>query len=122
VSRDVAASTSASVHPGTNLPTIQNTRCRLDLHVFKILYGLKQSGRVWYARFTDEMIALDLPMMTLHHAYLLNIKTMKWLLLPSMLMISTSLGHQKLVDKTIERLNKTLKMKDLKNTKFCLGL
>jgi hypothetical protein len=122
VSRDAAASIGTSVHSGTNMPTVRNTRRGLAIRVFKALYGLKQSGRVWYQRFTDEMIALGFTHDDIAPCIFIKHQDDEMVIVAIYVDDLNIFGTSELVDKTIETLNKTFEMKDLGNTKFCLGL
>lgn len=44
--------------PDAPASTIRSTSRGLAIRVLQALYGLKQSGRVWFQCFTDEMIVL----------------------------------------------------------------
>jgi hypothetical protein len=115
VSRDAAASTSTSVHLGTNMPTVRNTCHGLAICVLKVFYGLKQNGRVWYHRFTDEMIALRYTHDDIAPCIFIKHQADEMVIIAIYIDDLNIIETLKLVDKTIEILNKTFKMKVLEN-------
>jgi hypothetical protein len=93
------------VHLSTTVPLVRHTRGGLAIRVFKALYGLKQSGRVWYQKFADEMTNMGFTHDSIAPCIFIKHQNDEMVIIATRIM-----------------LKKTFEIKDLGETKFCLGL
>ncbi|XP_070049397.1 uncharacterized protein [Nicotiana tomentosiformis] len=92
---------------GLKVPeTNKSFRETYSIKLQKSLYGLKQSGRMWYNRLSRVFIRRSGSEFVIIAVYVddLNI-----------------IGTPRKLPKAVDYLKKELEMKDLENTKFCLG-
>ena len=122
ISNDATASTSTKVQHGIKMPAVRHTPSGLAIRVLKALYGLKQSGRVWYQKFTDEMINMGFTHDEIAPCIFIKQVQKEFVIVAIYVDDLNIFGTHKLTDQTIEMLKSTFEMKDLGDTKFCLGL
>jgi hypothetical protein len=88
----------------------------------KSLYGLKQSGRMWYNRLKEFLLNKsysnndDCP-----YVFIRNSAT-EFCIISVYVDDLNIIGHTKDIDKARNHLKTEFEMKDLGRTKFCLGL
>jgi hypothetical protein len=104
---------------------VPNTNANHNMYCVKLvksLYGLKQSGRMWYNRLKEFLLnkrylnSDDCP-----YVFIRKFST-DFCLISVYVDDLNIIGHAKDIDKARNHLKKEFEMKDLGKTKFCLGL
>ena len=92
------------------------------IQIMKSLYGLKQSGRSWYQRFKNEMLAMNFQNDDIAPCIFIKKMDKEFIIIAIYINNINLFGTNKIMQDTIDMLKRTFKMKDLEKTKFCLGL
>jgi hypothetical protein len=95
---------------------------KFAVQVLRSIYGLKQSGRIWYQRFKSEM--LNLGFVTAEIAPCLFIKQAgtEFIILAIYVDDISIFGTRKITSETVDLLKRTFEMKDVGQPNFCLGI
>jgi hypothetical protein len=110
------------VSDGIIVPNIHANRNMYCVKLVKSLYGLKQSGRMWYNRLKEFLLnkgysnSDDCPCVFIRRS------STGFCIISVYLNDLNIIGHTKDIDKACNRLKTEFEMKDLSITKFCLGL
>jgi hypothetical protein len=87
------------------------------------MYGLKHSGRIWYQRYKDEMIALGFYNKEIAPCLFIKREKEEFRIIAIYIDdINLFAGYTIMINQTIKMLKKTFKMKDFGQINFCLGL
>lgn len=86
------------------------------------LYGLKQSGRMWYNRLSDYLISKGYKNNTICPCVFIKKTTSGYVIIAVYVDDLNIIGTNKEILEVIEFLKKEFEMKDLGKTKYCLGL
>ena len=86
------------------------------------LYGLKQSGRMWYNRLSEYLIKEGYTNDAICPCVFINITISKFVVLDVYVNEINLIGNPIELQKAIDYLKNEFEMKDLGRTKLCLGL
>ena len=86
------------------------------------LYGLKQSGRMWYNRLSDYLISKGYKNHVICPCVFIKKTTSGYVIIAVYVDDLNIIGTTKEISEVIELLKKEFEMKDLGKTKYCLGL
>ena len=86
------------------------------------LYGLKQSGRMWYNRLSDYLTSKGYKSNTICPCVFIKKTTSGYVIIAVYVDDLNIIGTNKEILEVIELLKKEFEMKDLGKTKYCLGL
>ncbi|KAK9065411.1 hypothetical protein SSX86_016794 [Deinandra increscens subsp. villosa] len=86
------------------------------------LYGLKQSGRMWYNRLSDYLISKGYTNNHMCPCVFIKKTTSGYVIIAVYVDDLNIMGTHKEIHETIILLKKEFEMKDLGKTKYCLGL
>ena len=86
------------------------------------LYGLKQSGRMWYNRLSDYLTSKGYKNNTICPCVFIKKTTSGYVIIAVYVDDLNIIGTNKEILEVIELLKKEFEMKDLGKTKYCLGL
>lgn len=122
----VVSSTNQTVTHVTNtipvhkLVSKQRTKNHLAVQVLRSIYGLKQSGRIWYHRFRAEMLAIGF--VNNEIALCLFIKHMENIITAIYVGDISIFGNPHLTASTISTLKAIFQMKDIGKPTYCFGI
>ena len=86
------------------------------------LYGLKQSGRMWYNRLSDYLISKGYTNNLICPCVFIKKTTSGYVIIAVYVDDLNLIGTQKEINEAIALLKNEFEMKDLGKTKYCLGL
>ena len=86
------------------------------------LYGLKQSGRMWYNRLSDYLTSKGYKNNTICPCVFIKRTTSGYVIIAVYVDDLNIIGTNKEILEVIDLLKKEFEMKDLGKTKYCLGL
>ena len=93
-----------------------------SIRLQKSLYGLKQSGRMWYNRLSEYLIKQGYINNVIRPCIFIKKTTLGFVILAVYVDDINLIETPEEVQKAIEYLKKEFEMKDLGKTKICLGL
>ena len=93
-----------------------------SIRLQKSLYGLKQSGRMWYNRLSEYLIKQGYINDAICPCIFIKKTTLGFVILAVYVDDINLIGTPEEVQKAIEYLKEEFEMKDLGKTKICLGL
>jgi hypothetical protein len=105
--------------PVPNKHTNHNMYC---VKLVKSLYGLKQSGSMWYNRLKEFLLNKGYSSNDDCSCVFIKKSTIGFCIILVYMDDLNIIGHTKDVDKACDHLKTEFEMKDLDRTKFCLGL
>ncbi|KAG7529168.1 Ribonuclease H-like superfamily [Arabidopsis suecica] len=101
----------------------KGSRDQYCIRLNKSLYGLKQSGRMWYNRLSDYLVREGYKNDPISPCIFIKKFTNKGFVIIAVYVDDLNiLGTSGEIAQTVEYLKKEFEMKDLGKTKFCLGL
>ena len=109
---------------GFKLPKVMNSKPRsmYSIKLQRSLYGLKQSGRMWYNRLSQYLLKEEY----VNNSICLCVFNKKVATRFAIIVVYVDdlnlIGTPEELIKTIDYLKKEFEMKDLRKTKYCLGL
>jgi hypothetical protein len=111
------------VPEGIRLPEAadQKSKHMYSIRLNRSLYGLKQSGRMWYQRLRDFLVELGYKTNDLCPCIFIKVDDDGIAMIAVYVDDLNLIGHKKALQKTAAYLKKEFEMKDLGETKFCLG-
>ncbi|KAI3791818.1 hypothetical protein L2E82_05681 [Cichorium intybus] len=98
------------------------TKQMYSIKLQRSLYGLKQSGRMWYNRLSDYLISKGYKNNTICPCVFIKKTTSGYVIIAVYVDDLNIIGTNKEILEVIEFLKKEFEMKDLGKTKYCLGL
>lgn len=104
------------------MPEAYKSREMYSIRLQKSLYGLKQSGRMWYNRLSEYLIKQGYINDAICPCIFIKKTTLGFVILAVYVDDINLIGTPEEVQKAIEYLKKEFEMKDLGKTKICLGL
>jgi hypothetical protein len=110
------------VSDGIPVPNMHANRNMYCVKLVKSLYGLKQSGRMWYNRLKEFLLnkcysnSNDCPYVFIRKS------TTRFCIISVYVDDLNIIGHIKDIDEARNHLKTEFEMNDLGRTKFCLGL
>ena len=112
------------VSEGLKMPEAYSSKSRemYSIRLQKSLYGLKQSGRMWYNRLSEYLIKQGYINNVIRPCIFIKKTTLGFVILAVYVDDNNLIGTSEEVQKTIEYLKEEFEMKDLRKTKNCLGL
>ena len=109
---------------GFKLPETLNSKpkemCSIKLQ--RSLYGLKQSGRMWYNRLSDYLINKGYTNNVLCPCVFIRKTTSGFVIITVYVDDLNIIGTKNEIEEAVSYLKKEFEMKDLGKTKYCLGL
>jgi hypothetical protein len=112
------------VPEGIRMPEAADLKSKhmYSIRLNRSLYGLKQSGRMWYQRLRDFLVELGYKTSDLCPCIFIKVDDDGIAIIAVYVDDLNLIGHKKALQKTAAYLKKEFEMKDLGETKFCLGL
>ena len=112
------------VPEGLKMPEAYSSKSRkmYSIRLQKSLYGLKQSGRMWYNRLSEYLIKQDFINDVICPCIFIKKTTSEFVILVVYVDDINLIVTPEEVQKAIEYLKKKFEIKDLGKTKLCLGL
>ena len=112
------------VPDGLKLPESSSSRPRntFSIKLRRSLYGLKQSGRMWYNRLSEYLISLGYVNNELCPCVFIKKSTSGYAIIAVYVDDMNLIGTSKELIETAKLLKKEFEMKDLGKTRYCLGL
>jgi ribonuclease HI len=109
---------------GFNLPDANSSGSREDysIKLNKSLYGLKQSGRMWYNRLSEYLLKEGYKNDSVCPCIFMKRSENEFAIIAVYVDDINIIGTPEELPKAIDCLKKEFEMKDLGKTKFCLGL
>ena len=109
---------------GFKLPEAVSTKPRsmLSIKLQRSLYGLKQSGRMWYNRFSEYLLKKGYVNNPICPCVFIKKSESGFAIIAVYVDDLNLVGTPEELTKTAEYLKKEFEMKDLGKTKFCIGL
>jgi hypothetical protein len=92
------------------------------VRVLRSIYGLKQSGRIWYKKFKAEMVAQDFVNEDIAPCLFIKHQGPEFVIVALYVDDINLFGTPALISETIKNLKGIFEMKDLGEPSFCLGL
>ncbi|CAA7033812.1 unnamed protein product [Microthlaspi erraticum] len=86
------------------------------------LYGLKQSGRMWYNRLSEYLLSKDYVNNAICPCVFIKKSSLGFVIIAVYVDDLNMIGTQKEIDDARTHMKEEFEMKDLGKTKFCLGL
>ncbi|KAL0415672.1 UNVERIFIED_CONTAM: Copia protein [Sesamum latifolium] len=107
-----------------HLPKAYNSSCReyYSIKLNKSLYGLKQSGRMWYNRLSDYLLKEGYKNDPICPCIFMRRSGNEFVIIAVYVDDLNIIGTPEELSRAINCLKKELEMKDLGRTKYCLGL
>ena len=106
---------------GYKLPEAKS-KSMYSLKLRRSLYGLKQSGRMWYNRLSEYLIKAGYKNNLICPCVFIKKSVKGFAILAVYVDDINLIGTPEEIDETINYLKKEFEMKDLGKTKYCLGL
>jgi len=109
---------------GLKLPNTCNTKSR-EMYSIKLkrsLYGLKQSGRMWYNRLSESLLKEGFKNNLISPCVFIRKSTYGFVIIVVYVDDLNIIGNPEEIERTTKYLKNEFEMKDLGVTKFCLGL
>ena len=112
------------VSDGLSLPKSSDSKPRsaYAIKLRRSLYGLKQSGRIWYNRLSDYLIRKGYKNDNLCPCVFIKRTSTGFAIVVVYVDDMNIIGNLKEIDETVTYLKSEFEMKDLGKTRFCLGL
>ena len=109
---------------GFNLPEANSSVTQEDysIKLNKSLYGLKQSGRMWYNRLSEYLLKEGYKNYSVCPCIFMKRSENEFAIIAVYVDDINIIGTPEELPKAIDCLKKEFEMKDLGKTKFCLGL
>ena len=109
---------------GFKLPEVVSTKPRsmLSIKLQRSLYGLKQSGRMWYNRLSEYLLKEGYVNNPICPCVFIKKSETGFAIIAVYVDDLNLVGTPEELTKTVEYLKKEFEMKDLGKTKFCIGL
>lgn len=109
---------------GFKLPEAANSNSRENycIKLNRSLYGLKQSGRMWYNRLSEYLIKEGYKNDPISPCIFIKRSGSGFVIIAVYVDDLNIIGTPEEISKTVDCLKKEFEMKDLGKTKFCLGL
>ena len=109
---------------GFKLPEAVSTKPRsmLSIKLQRSLYGLKQSGRMWYNRLSEYLLKEGYVNNPICPCVFIKKSETGFSIIAVYVDDLNLVGTHEELTKTVEYLKKEFEMKDLEKTKFCIGL
>nr|KYP72381.1 Retrovirus-related Pol polyprotein from transposon TNT 1-94 [Cajanus cajan] len=107
---------------GFNLPNDAISREDYSIKLNKSLYGLKQSGRIWYNRLNEYLLQEGYKNDPICPCIFIKRSKNGFSIIVVYVDDINIIGTLEELSKVIDFLKKEFEMKDLGRTKFCLGL
>ena len=109
---------------GFKLPEVVSTKSRsmLSIKLQRSLYGLKQSGRMWYNRLSEYLLKEGYVNNPICPCVFIKKSETGFAIIAVYVDDLNLVGTPEELTKTAEYLKKEFEMKDLGKTKFCIGL
>lgn len=92
------------------------------VQILRSMYGLKQSGRIWFKRFQEEMLTMGFSHDDIAPCLFIKQENKEFIVISVYVDDINIFGTQKICDHTTHMLKKSFEMKDLGKTSYCLGL
>ena len=109
------------VPEGLNLPTKGMPKEMFSIKLRRSLYGLKQSGRMWYNRLSDYLINVGFKNNQISPCVFIKRSFSGFVIIAVYVDDLNMIGTSAELEITAKRLMKEFEMKDLGKTKFFLG-
>lgn len=117
------APTAANTVKRTKLgPTAQEDQYLFAMEVLKSIYGLKQSGRIWYKRFKAEMLSLDFINDDIAPCLFIKSVEDEFIIIAIYVDDINIFGTPSIIAETIQTLKSVFEMKDIGKPAYCLGI
>ena len=110
------------VPDGLKLPENHKPREMFSIKLRKSLYGLKQSGRMWYNRLSDYLLKEGFKNNQITPCVFIKHSQSGFAIIAVYVDDLNIIGTPRELESTVKYLMKEFEMKDLGKTKFCLGL
>jgi hypothetical protein len=110
------------VADGISIPNTNANRNMYCVKNFKSLYGLKQSGRIWYNQLKKFLLNKGYSNNDDCPCVFIRKSSTGFCIISVYVDDLNIIGHAKDIDEAHNHLKKEFDMKDLSKTKFCLGL
>jgi hypothetical protein len=110
------------VHDENFVPNTNANRNTYCVKLFKSLYGLKQSRRMWYNRLKEFLINKGYSNNDDCPCVFIRKSSISFCIISLYVYDLNIIDHAKDIDEVCNHLKKEFEMKDLGKTKFCLGL
>ena len=112
------------VPEGLKIPESSSSRPRntLSIRLRRSLYGLKQSGRMWYNRLSEYLIGKGFVNNEICPCVFIKKTSSEFAIVAVYVDDMNLIGTHDEIKETAELLKSEFEMKDLGKTKFCLGL
>ena len=110
------------VPDGLKLPENHKPRQLLSIKLKRSLYGLKQSGRMWYNRLSEYLMKEGFKNNQISPCVFIKRSQSGFAIIAVYVDDLNIIGTSNELEKTAKYLMKEFEMKDLGQTKFCLGL
>jgi hypothetical protein len=110
------------VSDGISVPNTNANRNMYYVKVVKFLYGLKQSGRIWYSRVKKFLLNKGYSNSDDCPCVFIRKFSTGFCIISVYVDDLNIIGHAKDIDEARNYLKKEFEMKDLGKTKFCLSL
>lgn len=92
------------------------------VQILRSMYGLKQSGRIWFKRFQDEMLNMGFVHDEIAPCIFIKNEGKDYIIISVYVDDINIFGTEDISKRTILMLKKSFEMKDLGKTSYCLGL
>ena len=100
----------------------KDLRETFSIKLQKSLYGLKQSGRMWYNQLGEYLLKKGYKNDPIFHCIFIKRSEFEFVIIVVYVDDLNIIGTHKELLEVVECLKKEFEMKDLGKTKFCLGL
>jgi hypothetical protein len=111
-----------NVSNGISIPNVHTNHNMYCVKLIKLLYDLKQPGRMWYNRLKEFLLNKGYSNSDDCPCVFIRKSTTGFCIISIYVDDLNIIGHTKDIDEACNHLKTEFKMKDLGRTKFCLGL
>ena len=112
------------IHEGFKLPEVMNSKPQsiYSIKLQRSLYGLKQSGRMWYNRLSHYLLKEGYVNNSICPCVFIKKVATEFAIIAVYVDDLNLIGTPEELMKTVDYIKKEFEMKDLRKTKYCLGL